>query len=681
MRYLFTAFLLCTTAAMAQSIPTLKEGAFCSNYPNGKPVALKPSLTSGELRKVVLTAPNAICNDGSQAVMYVRAAKPGAVEPDGPSANRWLIHLEGGGGCSNFLDCLVRWCGLGFYTVQQMSSDFLGDFINKGGLLNRNDVNRLGDRNLVMLNYCSSDSWGGRKSDLVYTNPDNPTQSYKINFQGANIVAAAFAALEQGVPDLPKLTDATDILFSGDSAGASGVRRHLDRLAARMKTLNPNTRVRGQMEATFSPDFNGRHGVPAGDPTDPPYAAKTARYNEVTLPQNQLLDDSCLAAHPTAPYLCDDSGYVELNHITTPFFQIQDEADGNLAENYEESVTDFTMAQFSQRLFDQLSELTNLKTTAIEKAAITTAPGVVGRLCGVHVMWGDNDGYLGKKIRGLNNTTYSYQELLWNWMNGLSPTMVLEPRPPSTPDDPVLSPACAAKAPTAPPNPAIASASNANYNFNAPVAPNSIVASFGTNLANTTAVTSTIPWPTTLGGVTVTITDSLNASRLAPLYYVSPTQVIYLIPTGTALGTARVNIGGQQSPIEIAAVSPGIYSANSTGQGAAAATYIRVAANGARTEGYLFDTTTRSLVGIPATATDQIYLILYGTGMRGGTATATVGGVNVPVAGPVAQSQFPGLDQINLGPLPARIGLGAKEIIIRQGNVLANTVMVGFKAP
>jgi uncharacterized protein (TIGR03437 family) len=295
----------------------------------------------------------------------------------------------------------------------------------------------------------------------------------------------------------------------------------------------------------------------------------------------------------------------------------------------------------------------------------------------MHVTYGDDDGFLGKKIRsGPGATAYSYYDLLWNWMNGLSPSVLMVPRPPSTPTDPVIDPICAAKAPTAAPPPALSSASNASYAFGSPVAPESIVATFGTNLAAATAVASTIPWPNSLGGVQITVIDANNTARTAPVYYVSSTVVLYLIPPGTASGTAQVSIGGQRTTVEVAPTAPGIYSASSTGRGVAAATYIRITAQGARTEGYLFDPNTLADTGVPAAAGDQIYLLLYGTGLRGGPATATVGGVQVPVAGPVAQGQYPGLDQINLGPLPLRIGYGQKQIVIRQGDALANIVTV-----
>lgn len=635
---------------------------------------LRPA--NGDMRRVTLTAPNAVCNDGTQAVMYVRAAKAGAVEPDGPSANRWVIHFEGGG-CETYELCAVRWCALGFYSARQMSSTYEPDSLTKGGLLNRNSVNRIADRNEVMLNYCSSDAWQGQKSDVVLQSQDDPAKSMSIHFRGGTITQAAIAALEQGVPGLPKLTDATDVLISGDSAGATAVRTHVDSIAARLKTNNPNVRVRAQMEATFYPDLNGRQGAPAGTPADPPFASKTQRYNADVARINPLMDESCKAAHPTeGTYLCLDNGYVELNHITTPLFQIHDIQDPSMLESLVEAGTSATTLTLSQRLSDQLAELTNIRSTAAEKASITTTPGVAARNCGVHVMWSEDDGFLGKKIRaGTGQPAYSYYDLLWNWMTGASPTAVMEPKPPASPDPPALDDAvCSAKASTSPALPAAPTASSASYDFGGPVAPESIVVTFGTNLANATAVTAKAEWDTTLGGLQVTVRDSANVSRVAPLYYVSPTQVMYLIPKGTAAGTATITLGAQTATVQVAATAPALYTANQRGTGVAAATYTRITASGARTDALINN-------GVPATAGDQIYLTLYGTGLQGGTATATVGDVNVPIAGPVAQPQYLGLDQINLGPLPLRIGYGTKAIVIRQGDAVANTVQVTFKAP
>lgn len=678
--------LLTAVAAFAQTVPNIKNVQFCPNTPNGGP-GLQPTInTDGSMRRVTITAPNALCNDGSPAIMYVRSARAGTTEPDGVStANRWVIHIEGGGGCSTYEDCLVRWCGLGFYTARQMSTTYEAETISRFGLLDRNSINRLGDRNEVMLNYCSSDSWSGQKSDVVLRSTEDTTKAYTMNYRGADIVRGAIAQLKQGVTGLPKLTDANDVLLSGDSAGAAAVRTHLDSIAADLKAANPNVRVRGQMEATFYPDTNGKQGFPAGDPRDPVFARKLDTYKNVDVALlNGYADESCKAAHPgDAAYLCTDGGYVELNHLTTPFFQIQDYADPGMLESLVEGGASVTAVQVSQRVADQMVELGNIRNTAVEKAAITAAPATVGRMCGVHVMWGENDGFLGRKIRsGPGQTAYSYYELLWNWMNGVSPSSVLAPRPPATPDPPENDSICNATAQGVA-TPTIATASSASYNFAGAVAPDSIVVTFGAGLTTSTVTATTNPWPTTLSGLQINVTDSLNVTRPARIYYVSPTQVMYLIPTGTAPGTAQITIGAQRTTVTVANTAPSLYSANQRGTGVAAASFIRITPNGTRTEDLLFNTGTNSTKPIPVGAGDQVYLILYGTGMRGGTATATVGGVSVPILGgrPVAQPQYPGLDQVNLGPLPLRIGYGTKDIVIRQGDRIANVVTVTFWAP
>ncbi|MGH9841878.1 MAG: hypothetical protein ACREEM_24245 [Blastocatellia bacterium] len=46
---------------------------------------------------------------------------------------------------------------------------------------------------------------------------------------------------------------------------------------------------------------------------------------------------------------------------------------------------------------------------------------------------------------------------------------------------------------------------------------------------------SSAPLPTTLGGVSVRALDSAKTERLAPLFFVSPAQVNYQMPPGTAV--------------------------------------------------------------------------------------------------------------------------------------------------
>ncbi len=57
------------------------------------------------------------------------------------------------------------------------------------------------------------------------------------------------------------------------------------------------------------------------------------------------------------------------------------------------------------------------------------------------------------------------------------------------------------------------------------------------------------------------------------------------------------------------------------------------------------------MVGIPL---DEVFLLLFGTGIRGfnSEVTATLDGKPLTVLGAAEQSEFAGLDQVNLGPVP-----------------------------
>ena len=216
-------------------------------------------------------------------------------------------------------------------------------------------------------------------------------------------------------------------------------------------------------------------------------------------------------------------------------------------------------------------------------------------------------------------------------------------------------------------------------------APDSFVSAFGQNLATSTEPATSVPLPTTLGGVSVNIKDSGGNSRAAPLFYASPGQVNYLIPPGTASGVANVDVvrNGQvivKGQTLVENIAPGLFSADSTGRGIAAGLAITARADGSIQTVPLSSQTPVSL----GASGDQVYLSLFGTGMRNASgstalvpAAATIGGEPVAVNGPVAQPQFPGVDQVNLGPLPRSLaGRGEVSILLALGAKTANAVTV-----
>ncbi len=110
--------------------------------------------------------------------------------------------------------------------------------------------------------------------------------------------------------------------------------------------------------------------------------------------------------------------------------------------------------------------------------------------------------------------------------------------------------------------------------FTAGVSPGEFIVLYGTGLASGNAVASTLPFPTTLGNVQVTINGIT-----APIYYVTPTQIAVIVPYGAAYTAAsgtlpiaqiQVNNNGTLSNVTtqfISLTTPGIFSLTANGLG------------------------------------------------------------------------------------------------------------------
>ena len=234
--------------------------------------------------------------------------------------------------------------------------------------------------------------------------------------------------------------------------------------------------------------------------------------------------------------------------------------------------------------------------------------------------------------------------------------------------------------------------SAASFSVDGVLAAASIVSVFGKDLAPEIAVAVTTPLPTVLAGTSVRVTDSQGTARLAPLFAVSPGQVNFFLPETTQPGDALVTVlsGGHEAgsgTAQVELIAPGLFTANASGEGVAAAVALRITADGTQTSGLVFDGTApaglRTSVPIDlGSDDDQVYLLLFGTGMRHfqHNATATIDGASIGVAGPVDQGQFLGLDQVNLGPLPHLLaGRGEVDIDLTVDGKIANKVTVSIQ--
>ena len=242
----------------------------------------------------------------------------------------------------------------------------------------------------------------------------------------------------------------------------------------------------------------------------------------------------------------------------------------------------------------------------------------------------------------------------------------------------------------------VTTVSAASYNASA-LAAEAIVAAFGTNLAVSTAAATSTPLPTSLANTSIIIKDSAGTERPAPLFFVSPTQINYLVPQATAPGLATVTITGGDGSVsigtaQITAVAPGLFTVEATGQGIAAAVAIRVKADGSQIYEPIaqFNPALNKFTALPidlgpdlGSQTDQVFLALFGTGIRFRSALsnvmAKVGGLDATVSFAGAQGELVGLDQINLRLPRALIGRGGADVAVTIDGKVANTVRVSIR--
>ncbi|HQR34036.1 MAG TPA: hypothetical protein PLK30_14965 [Blastocatellia bacterium] len=222
-----------------------------------------------------------------------------------------------------------------------------------------------------------------------------------------------------------------------------------------------------------------------------------------------------------------------------------------------------------------------------------------------------------------------------------------------------------------------ATVSAASYSAGA-ITEKAIVAAFGTDMAMNTEIAGSVPLPTTLAGTTIKVRDSNGVDRLAPMFFVSPFQINYQIPAGTAPGSATVTIRNSAGieaigSLEIKSAAPSIFTTNASGTGAAAAV----------------DAITGTAAPFNAKrADDQPNIIaVFGTGL-GGDATDVDGDVKSDVTARIdgklitiwyagRAPGYIGLNQVNIE-LPANITSGTHTLTLTRG-VISNTVTIAIR--
>jgi large repetitive protein len=215
--------------------------------------------------------------------------------------------------------------------------------------------------------------------------------------------------------------------------------------------------------------------------------------------------------------------------------------------------------------------------------------------------------------------------------------------------------------------------------------PDTIVSIYGSGLTTKT-LSGTLPLQSTLGGITVTVTDSAGVPRQALLFFVSPGQINLLIPAGTATGPATVTVntagGSLTTTVNISASIAALFTANNNGSGPLAAQVVAVAPGGQQTYTNTAALSGTTFVNAPMSlspAADTFYLLLYGTGFdTAKTVAVTINGKTFTPAYFGPQGGFAGLDQVNVL-LPASMaGSGQVNVSITVDGQTSNVGTVAF---
>jgi len=169
-------------------------------------------------------------------------------------------------------------------------------------------------------------------------------------------------------------------------------------------------------------------------------------------------------------------------------------------------------------------------------------------------------------------------------------------------------------------------------------------------------------FPTTLDGTTVTVNG-----RRAQISFVSPTQVNFIVPPQTEVGTAEVvvtNAEGFQSrgTVTVLRAAPGIFTKSGDGQGEGVVLNANMQGSGT------FDP-----------SDGQLRLIIFTTGVRHATqVTVTAGGRALTVESFMASPDMPGMDEVRvLVPADLR-GAGTVNLVVRADGRDSNPVTIIF---
>ena len=221
-------------------------------------------------------------------------------------------------------------------------------------------------------------------------------------------------------------------------------------------------------------------------------------------------------------------------------------------------------------------------------------------------------------------------------------------------------------------------------------------ASFATSVAPGGLAYITVPGlvaGTPTSQVNVAFVDSLGVQTLCKVLSVSASQVTCQVSSATRAGLTVVNVTsvgkvGGSGLIVVAQVAPAMFTADGSGAGVASGNWFYgTGTNMVSGPLATLDPTTGLWVGRTVDVTPAsgigVYLSLKATGLAdrspNGYWNAQVGGINIPVTSIASDPLNPGVDIVQLGPLPEALkGRGLVDIQLTVDGVSANRVQAVF---
>ena len=329
--------------------------------------------------------PEAVCQDGTRPMVYREAAAT-------PS-NRWFIYLGGEGG-----PCTGGQCWLYYRYGPQLDdvphaaamSTAHPDLPTRAAAMGTGVMSGAAQSPLAAMNRVQFERCTDAASDAIEAVPvsDGVPPEFASRFPTLPVatrtatvpvwhrgLATWRATLHHlttvagrdrdgdGVPELPSLADATQVVFGGSSDAASWLMHAGDRLAEEVRAIaGDDVDVRLMLDGNFAPmlDNEGRYhpDAPAdfdmyhddyeasglcrlpdnGDGIDNE-ACSAAAYKEggasarAFTTRNVFLDASCEALHGPRAWQCNDREHVLAHHVATPFLVLADQEDVTISGN------------------------------------------------------------------------------------------------------------------------------------------------------------------------------------------------------------------------------------------------------------------------------------------------------------------------------------------------------------